>query len=237
MSVIVGEISEIVRYPVKSFAGERLEKCTIEAYGLYGDRFGAFFDPAKVGWESYVTARTIPQMLGYQASLVEDQVLVKSPDGRTFAWNGQLLEEIQRYTRKTISMTEYRAPNLESPELMSVDSASILIVTDTSLHKLEAIWNKPLNPRRFRANLVVTLEGDVKDESEWIGKRLRVGDSELQVDSYCERCAMITIDPDTLERDSTLLRKVNEEMNLQFGVYASVAKGGPIQVGEKVYLL
>lgn len=42
MESIVGEIREINRYPVKSFAGERLETCVIEPYGMLGDRFCAF---------------------------------------------------------------------------------------------------------------------------------------------------------------------------------------------------
>lgn len=72
---------------------------------------------------------------------------------------------------------------------------------------------------------------------QWIGKRLRVGSAELQIDSHCERCSIITLDPDTLERDRLLLKKVNEEMNLRFGVYASIKKTGQIHVGDKVYLI
>jgi hypothetical protein len=48
---------------------------------------------------------------------------------------------------------------------------------------------------------------------------------------------MITIDPETLERDASLLKKVIAEMNLNFGVYASVKKTGQIDIGDKVYLV
>jgi MOSC domain-containing protein YiiM len=48
---------------------------------------------------------------------------------------------------------------------------------------------------------------------------------------------MITINPDTFELDTSLLKKVKEEMNLHFGVYASVIKTGQINVGEKIYLV
>jgi uncharacterized protein YcbX len=133
-------------------------------------------------------------------------------------------------------MSSYRASNPENPDLMSVDSASVLIVTDASLRKLEAKWGKRLDKRRFRANLIISLYEHTFDEGDWIGKRLSAGNTELQVESYCERCTMITIDPDTLERDTSLLKKVNEELNLMFGVYASVKKTGQIQVGDKVYL-
>ncbi|MDQ0875848.1 uncharacterized protein YcbX [Paenibacillus sp. V4I3] len=234
---LVGEINEIYRYPIKSFAGESLETCEIDTYGLYGDRYCAFYDETKEGWESFFTARDIPNMLTYKTKLVDEVVSITSPDGQTFSWNEDLLDEIQRYSKRKMSMMSYKAPNPENPELMSVDMASVLIITDATLRKLEAIWGKRLDKRRLRANLIVSLDENAFNESDWIGRRLSVGSAELQIDIYCERCSMITIDPDTLERDTSLLMKVNEEMNLNAGVYASVKRTGQIQVGDKVYLV
>jgi uncharacterized protein YcbX len=237
LTVFVGEILEIYRYPLKSFAGESLETCKIDTYGLYGDRFCAFYDVTMQGWESFFTARDIPNMLAYKAKLVDKGVIVTSPDGRTFSWNEELLDELQRYSKRKMSMMNYKAQNPENPELMAVDLASVLIVTDAKLRKLEAIWGKKLDKRRFRANLIVSLDENTLGESDWLGKCLSVGSAEFQVDIPCERCSMINIDPDTLERDTSLLKKVNEEMDLNFGVYASVKKTGQIQVGDKVYLV
>ncbi|MCM3567617.1 MOSC domain-containing protein [Neobacillus mesonae] len=237
MSVQVGEISGITRYPVKSFAGEKLELTKIEPYGLYGDRFCAFYDEEKTGWDRFITARKLPIMLSYQAKLMNDGVKVVSPDGRNFSWDDALLEEIQKYTPKKISMTSLQAPHPVTPELMSVDTASILIITDATLRKLERLWGGKLDPRRFRANFIVSLNEDAVDENGWVGKRLRIGDVELQVDQFCERCVMITLDPDTLVCDLSILKKVYEKMNLHFGVYASVQKTGLAAVGDKVYLI
>jgi uncharacterized protein YcbX len=237
LTLIVGEIIEIIRYPVKSFAGESLETCIIDTYGLYGDRFCAFYDESKEGWESFFTARDIPDMLAYKAKLVDAGVSVTSPDGRTFSWNEDLLDEIQRYSKRKMSMMSFKEPHPEDPDLMAVDLASVQIITDATLRKLEAIWGNRLDKRRFRANLVVSLDESTINEGDWIGKRLSVGSAELQVDTFCERCSMITIDPDTLERDTSLLMKVNSDMNLNFGVYASVKRTGQIHNGDKLYLL
>lgn len=176
-------------------------------------------------------------MLGYKAMLVDDGISVLSPDGRTLGWNEDLLEEIQKYSKRKISMTSYKSPNPENPDLMAVDLASVLIITDESLRKLESIWGNQLDERRFRANLVVTLDEKKINEVDWIGKRIAIGNTEFQVDTSCERCSIITIDPNTLERDASLLKKVNEEMSLKFGVYASVKKTGQIYVGDNVYLV
>ncbi|TDF96275.1 MOSC domain-containing protein [Paenibacillus piri] len=236
MSWLVGKIHEINRYPVKSFAGESLDMCDIETYGLYGDRFCAFYEGAGERWESYVTARAVPRMLAYRAKLIEGGVTVTSPDGRTFRWNEELLAEIQSISRRNLSMTSCPDRNFENGGLMAVDLANILIVTDVSLRKLESVWDKRLDPRRFRANLIVVLDEDALHENDWIGKRLSIGGAELQVDRYCKRCSMITLDPDTLERDATLLKQVHERLDLNFGVYASVIKTGQVRVGDNVYV-
>ncbi|MEW9700591.1 MOSC domain-containing protein [Paenibacillus sp. SI8] len=240
---LIGELSEINRYPIKSFAGERLETCRIEPYGLYGDRCHAFIDETKEGWESFITARNIPNMLTYKAKLDNEdvqngldpfKVSITSPDGRTYHWNDELLAEMQKHSNVHMSMMSY-SPQVT--ELMAVDTGSILIITDTTLRRLEMLWGKSLDHRRFRANLLVSVNENAGNEGEWLGKRLSIGSAELQVDSYCERCSMIMLDPDTLERDASLLRKVNEEMGLHFGVYASVKKTGQVHIGEKVYVV
>uniref|UniRef100_UPI00143A87BB MOSC domain-containing protein n=1 Tax=Paenibacillus sp. HB172176 TaxID=2493690 RepID=UPI00143A87BB len=220
----------------KDFNSTYIESCFVDTYGLFGDRFCTFYDETKVGWDRFITARDIPHMLSYSAQLVDDGVSVTSPNGQSFCWNEELLVEIQRYSSTKISMSSYKAPNPESPNLMSVDLASVLIITDSSLRKLERIWGENLDQQRFRANLMVSIDEDAFNESRWIGKRVLIGGAELQVEALCERCSIITIDPVTLERDISLLKKVNEQVNLNFGVYASVKKTGQIQVGQKVYL-
>lgn len=230
----VGKLSRISRYPVKSFAGEDLQSCLVESYGLYGDRFCAFRDETKTGWDSYITARDIPGMLDYKAGLVGEEIRVQAPDGKVYGWNEELLKEIQVHTSRKLSMMNYNAPNLESPELKAVDLASIHIITNKSLQKLEALWGQSIDIRRFRANYIIEVEDHV-DESDWIGKQLRIGDSIISVDSLCERCSIITINPVSLYRDSTLLRSVHERMDSAFGVYASVVKVGNVSVGDGVY--
>ncbi|MDQ8734635.1 MOSC domain-containing protein [Paenibacillus sp. LHD-38] len=237
----IGLISAINRYPVKSFAGEGLDACQIDTYGLKGDRCHAFFDETKEGWDSFFTARDIPAMLSYKAKLVDEnaksddaQLKITSPEGRNFGWDDDLLTEMQRYSKKKMLMRSYQT---QSPDLKAVDEGSILIIIDTSLRKLEALWGKPLDERRFRANIVVKVDESGFSEKDWIGKRLSVGSAQLHVDKYCDRCSMVTLDPDTLERDGSLLRKINEEMRLNFGVYASVEKTGVIHAGDQVHLM
>lgn len=48
---------------------------------------------------------------------------------------------------------------------------------------------------------------------------------------------MITMDPDSLQKDPVLLKKLHKEFDLHFGVYASVIKTGQIRIGDKVELV
>ncbi|WP_310550314.1 MOSC domain-containing protein [Paenibacillus glufosinatiresistens] len=230
----LGTVREIRRYPVKSFGGEALEACMVEETGLEGDRICAFYDESREGWQRFITARALPDMLAYEARYADGEVWIQTPDGRVLEWGPRLLEEIQRKSRATVTLSEPFAPHPEQEGLLSVDGASLLLLTDAGLRRLEERWGQRLDPRRFRPNLILNVDDEAPDDGQWVGKRVSAGDAELRIDSLCERCSLITIDPDTRTRDASLLRTVKEELDLCFGLYASVVKPGMIRVGDEV---
>ena len=61
-------LKEIWRYPVKSMAGERLDRASMGPLGLHGDRVVQVYD----GRGRLVTARTYPKLLGLHATLGPD---------------------------------------------------------------------------------------------------------------------------------------------------------------------
>lgn len=93
--------------------------------------------------------------------------------------------------------------------------------------------------RRFRPNLLLSLKDKIPfAEENWFGKRLKIGQEvEIQLNRHCERCMIITVDPDSAERNASLLKTIVKERNNFFGVYASVVKTGDIQVGDDVFLI
>ncbi|ACT01426.1 MOSC domain-containing protein [Paenibacillus sp. JDR-2] len=237
----IGKVKGITQYPVKSLAGNDMSKAVIEAYGLYGDRSHAFVDETKEGWDQYITAREVPMMLGLQATFkdagrpVDDDfppLAVTGPEGQSFGWDEELLAYLQPHSRRTMQLRRYKP----SDELLGVDARSLLIITDRSLNLLEQMLGRPVDHRRFRANLLVSLSDDYSgDEYGWIGKQLNIGNAKLQVVEPCDRCSLITLDPDTYARDVSILKKVNEEMGLNFGVYAQIIETGVISLNDEVY--
>jgi uncharacterized protein YcbX len=87
--------------------------------------------------------------------------------------------------------------------------------------------------RRFRANLYV--DGlEPEEEIGWLGRRVAVGGAELEVVSRCERCVVITRDPDTTLATPELLRVLTETHEACMGVYCRVTKPGRAVVGDQV---
>jgi uncharacterized protein YcbX len=94
--------------------------------------------------------------------------------------------------------------------------------------------------------LPMTLEMDgigAHEEDGWDGRRIRVGDAVLLVESQVPRCVVTTQDPSTGVRDFPTLkviksyRGVTEDKQLPFGMYASVVEPGQARLGDPVELL
>jgi hypothetical protein len=123
----------------------------------------------------------------------------------------------------------------ESPPGTYFDAHPILLVTDATLRRLQALAPASrVDVRRFRPNLVVATPPGVEGfvEQDWIGRRLAVGEAELEVLVGCPRCVMITHAFADLPRDPALMRTVVKEANQNLGVYARVVTPGRVAVGD-----
>jgi uncharacterized protein YcbX len=94
----------------------------------------------------------------------------------------------------------------------------------------------PVDHRRFRANLYVSGLAP-QEELTWIGWRLAVGDAELEVVSRCERCVVITKDPDTTATTPELLRVLDRTQETCMGVYCRVTRPGRVAAGDHVHVV
>ena len=85
---VIGTVKEIWRYPVKSMAGERLQRANVGALGIYGDRGWAIRDE-KAG--EIRNARKLPALLHCTAVYLREPsgcdvppAQITMPDGTTF---------------------------------------------------------------------------------------------------------------------------------------------------------
>jgi hypothetical protein len=209
-------IQELWRYPVKSMAGERIETAEVTEAGIAGDRRVLVVGPGG----RIITSRTHPGLLGLRATLAPDgDVLV---DGKR--WDDpDIAEAVRAAAGPKAHLVRYDGPE-------RFDVLPLLIGTDGAFEQLG------VDHRRLRPNIVV---GGVEGLAErgWPGHRLRVGAAIASVLKLRTRCVMTTYDPDTLEQDLSVLRRIAAEFEGQMALDCAVVTGGRIAVGDPVALL
>ncbi|MEA2630482.1 MAG: uncharacterized protein QOE66_701 [Chloroflexota bacterium] len=117
------------------------------------------------------------------------------------------------------------------------------LVTDGSLDALGAVLGVgDVDARRFR--MLVEFEGGgPHEEDTWVGGRIGLGETVLQISAPVPRCAMTTHDPETGRRDFDTLRAIKEyrgQVNgkdIMFGVWGEVETPGVIRLGDEVRIL
>ncbi|WP_017726036.1 MOSC domain-containing protein [Halalkalibacterium ligniniphilum] len=235
----VGHVKELFRHPVKSFTGEAVQKAKVMPYGLYGDRSHAFKDETRD--HAFLTITQAPQLVLYQARFVGEEALnrfpkveIMTPDQRVLKWGDEeLTREMEQLSNRVLSPIQYEPTNVP---LGAIEEEHLLLVTDASLQEIQKIWGDKIDSRRFRPNLLIALKDNIPFiEETWTGKRLKIGtEVELEIKRPCERCMIITVNPDTAFRHSSLLKAVVDKRNNHFGVYASVMKTGDIKIGDTI---
>jgi len=233
----VGHVSSLHRWPVKSMAGEPVESVRIDRRGVAGDRAHALFDEHK-GKPRRLTARQAPRMLHwsatYEGEVGADAVplpLLRAPDGRSFRWDDpRLATALQADFERVLVLRR-------DLELMADRPDSILVTTEATFDAVSAALGRALDLRRFRTNIHVRLDAPAYAEEGWAGRRLRVGEAELELLDPCKRCVIPTRDPDTTEKDAEILRWLARERNLLFGINARAPSPAQIAVGDRVELI
>lgn len=208
-------VAEIWRYPVKSMAGERLDEALLTPAGIPGDRIVHVRLGGRI-----ITSRTHPRLLGFKARL--------GPDGEPLVgercWDAP---ETAAALRAALA-GDARLARSEEPERFDV--LPLLVATDGAISALGH------DRRRLRPNILVEgVEGLA--ERQWPGRRLRIGDAVVGLRKLRSRCVMTTFDPDTLEQDLSVLRRIARQFAGRMALDSEVIQGGPIHVGDPVELI
>ena len=209
-------VAELWRYPVKSLAGEPLDAAEISPDGIPGDRMVQVYDAEG----RIVTSRTTPRLLGLKGSL--------SPMGETLVngrpWTApEVAAAIEAAAGPGARLVRHDGPD-------RFDVLPLLVATDGAVNALG------LDRRRFRPNILVA-GVDGLAERDWPGHHARVGEAIVGFKKLRGRCVMTTYDPDTLEHDPTVLRRIVRDMGGRLALDTYVVRGGRVAVGDPVELL
>ena len=207
-------LGQLWRYPVKSMAGEQIQRATLTDLGVPGDRLVWVRGP-----EGVRTARRQFQLLGLRGTLSpEGEVLVNS-----HPWDSPAAAELVRAAAGEDAWLE------RAPTGYQFDILPLLVATDGAV----AAFGRDI--RRLRPNLLIS-GVDGMDETTWEGAELIIGDAIIELDSLRGRCPMTTVDPDTITRDPAVLKDIGRRFGGRLVLNAAVGRGGEIAVGNPVTL-
>jgi uncharacterized protein YcbX len=210
-------VQELWRYPVKSMRGERVLEATMDQTGIKGDRNIVVVSEVS---NRIITARTHPGLLGLQASVAED--------GRTFiedhVWNSPpALAMTQKAAGEPVRLVD------AGTRTERFDVLPLLVATDGAIRELD------LDLRRLRPNIVI---GSVSGQAErsWPGANLVSGSVVIDVAQLRSRCVMTTFDPDTLEQDLGILRKIVRRAEGKLALDCAVLSPGILHVDDSIFI-
>jgi uncharacterized protein YcbX len=231
MPRVLGRVTALFRYPVKSMAAEPLQQVEVSWNGFDGDRRWAFIRGGLVrSGFPWLTIRENPSMWKYEPYFANtgdpnhSTTMVRTPSGNEYDVVDLALASELGHESTVIKQ-----------DRGVFDAMPLSLISHQSIRALESSVGKELEPRRFRPNIVIdAIDGGDGPEDSWISETLTIGGIQMRVDKRDKRCVMINVDPKTTHRDASVLRAVAQEREACLGVYGTVAKRGMIRVGDSV---
>ncbi|MGC5020075.1 MOSC domain-containing protein [Micromonospora sp. DT47] len=228
------KLAEIRRYPIKSLLGEQLPAAELDQRGLVGDRLWAVRDvDGKLGsGKNTRRFRRMPGLFTLRGHGGDSVPVVELPDGRRFAAD-------EPAGHAAVSEVLARPVTIErEAEVMHHDEGPVSLISTAALRRLHELVGEPVDPVRFRANLLVDLPGSDFPEDGWLGRAVRIGpDVVLRPRRRLTRCNMIDLAQESVPAHGTLLRTVAEHHDMTFGVWATVERCGRIALQDSVELV
>jgi uncharacterized protein YcbX len=235
-----GRVAKLWRYPASSLGGESLPELTVGTDGAEGDRLFGLVDAA-TGEIARPDANSkwhgVPSIA---ARLVDGGRLeVRISGGEWLAAPG---EEADRAASAFLGFQASIRPfnsagpaGDKAPFSPRYKKSPIHLLTTASLAELKAQHpDGDPDPRRFRPNIVVDMQPVAGrfPETEWIGRKIAIGELELTISEPCRRCGFTIIAQQGLDNDPNILRTLVKKNAHNLGVYCEVTRPGMVRAGD-----
>jgi uncharacterized protein YcbX len=217
------KVVALYRYPVKAMAAEPLEAAELGWWGVAGDREHAFVRSGDRSDFPWLTIRQVPNLTRYQP-LADG--LIRAPDGREVPLESlELAAELAAAHGAPVHLLRsFRGLH---------DSSPVSLISLQTVRALSELAGRPLEPLRFRPNIVVDAP-EAYAEEELVGRAVEIGKARVRVDRRDKRCMVVNFDHRTAGRDPAVLRTVAQQRDTRLGVYGSVERPGTIRVGDRL---
>lgn len=249
---MTGRISTIYRYPVKGLSPEPLASVTLmPGLTLPADRMYAIengpsgFDPAT---PQYFPKQRFLMLMRNERLAALDTHFDDATHVLTIRLNGAETARGDLRTPEGRAAIEdffarYSADELRgSPRVLQSDGHSfsdvaakvVSIINAASVAAVENAVGSPVDPLRFRGNLLV--EGwPAWHEFDLLDRTLAIGDVRLKVVKRIVRCAAPNVEPRTGIRDMEIPKTLMQAFgHMDCGIYAQVICGGTVTAGDTI---
>ena len=231
---VVGRVKRIHRFPVKSLLGESLSTVQVDQRGLVGDRLWAVQNrEGKFG--SGKTTRRFKRMDGLfklQARFENSVPVVSMHNGVVYRGDDPTVH------LALSDFVGYPVTLAREEDVSHFDEGPISIITSSSIRALSEQLGKPVDIRRFRANLLIDVPDEGFVEDKWVDRVIQIGSNVvLRVVAPLNRCVMVNFSQQELPKDDYVLRALAASHDATFGVFAIVEVGGDVEVGQPVSFL
>ncbi len=225
----IAHIAELWRYPVKGMRGERVNTLDLLIDGIAHDRRFAFESSAAPRGKPLLSGSERAQMLLSTATVRNGITCVRTPTGGEFDIDSPALLSALALNPGTLRLVHSQRP------LTDVRPVALLSTQTTA--QLGRELAEAVDPRRFRANIVLSFDTSSENspENHLPGLTLRLGPTAtLAVTERIPRCRIVTLSPDTAQPYPALMKHLDRRHSGRIGVYAITLKPGPLHVGDPV---
>ncbi|WP_031427331.1 MOSC domain-containing protein [Flavimarina sp. Hel_I_48] len=258
------KIEQLYVYPLKSARSITREEVEVVQTGFLRDREFAVINTE----EQIITARENPALLNIKVALRGDLLELSADDQEPICidytkdfqnkvqielfkiptegllaehpinkWLSHLLDQSCRLVMIDKQKPRFSSKSKSEIPINFCDASPIHLVTTASLENLNKRLKKQVKIGRFRPNIVVSGSKPFEEEF-W--KNIKIGNCIFEVVSCTKRCTMITIDPDTSQKDKDQqpLRELasykKAEGGVDFGVYLVPKSTGTLKLSDAI---
>lgn len=147
----------------------------------------------------------------------------------------QIIEQFMAAYMKNELRGNPRVVHADCHHFTDVPAKFISILNLASVREVERVVGKPLDPLRFRANIHID-GAEAWEEFSWLSKTLHVdGTPAFRVAERIQRCAAISVNPQTAERDINLPRTLMSAFQHDdCGIYVSATADCMLKTGQQI---
>ena len=241
-------VANLYTYPLKSCQGIILDEVKVLSTGFEFDRYFAVINNKN----QIITARENPKLLKIETKINDEQLSLsnnsqetinidlniysdKSTEITLFKKNtfgrlinkeaDQCLSNILNEPCKLIKIDKEKLRTIKDTDqqISFSDAYPIHLVTTASIRDLNNKLTTPITDNRYRPNIILSGVKEAYEEENW--KSITIGNCEFEVIEQTERCSLITINADTLEKSQkqeplrTLAKNKRDSKKVNFGIY------------------